>query len=125
MKKSIFDVAGPHPEPSDLTAFSRNALARDSEHRDETSLQKALAVEGTHILAFCDAKLVLKHDGAVLDPLFAPYELAELSPDFDNAVLLGFQPTGDLEHLFTRSGLTVEGIGGEVAVSVTVSVPVS
>ncbi|MBC7311533.1 MAG: NAD(+) diphosphatase [Rhizobium sp.] len=95
MKKSIFDFDGPHPEPSDLTAFSRNALARDSEHRDETSLEKALAVEGTHILAFCDAKLVLKHDGQVLDPLFAPYELAELAPDFDNAVLLGFQPTGE------------------------------
>lgn len=95
MSKSIFDLDTPHPEASTLTAFSRNGLDRRSEHREEDCLEQALAVEGAHILAFAGPKLILKHDGQVLDPLFAPYELPELDPDFDNAVLLGFQPTGE------------------------------
>lgn len=95
MKNSIFLNRAPHLEPSELTAFSGNKLDRDSEHRDETSLEKALKVEGTHILAFSGTQLVLKHDGQVLDPLFAPYELAELQPNFDDAILLGHQPSGE------------------------------
>ncbi|MGL3608751.1 NAD(+) diphosphatase [Rhizobium sp. G187] len=95
MKNSIFLNHAPHLEPSELTAFSGNRLDRDSEHRDETSLVNALKVEGTHILAFSGTQLVLKHDGQVLDPLFAPYELAALQPDFDSAILLGHQPTGE------------------------------
>ena len=71
MKNSIFLNRAPHLEPSELTAFSGNKLDRDSEHRDETSLEKALKLEGTHILAFSGTQLVLKHDGQVLDP-FAP-----------------------------------------------------
>lgn len=95
MKNSIFLNRAPHLEPSELTAFSGNKLDRDSEHRDETSLEKALKVEGTHILAFSGTQLVLKHDGQVLDPLFAPYELAELQPNFDDAILLGHQASGE------------------------------
>lgn len=95
MKNSIFLNRAPHLEPSELTAFSGNRLDRDSEHRDETSLEKALKVEGTHILAFSGTQLVLKHDGQVLDPLFAPYELAELQPNFDDAILLGHQASGE------------------------------
>ena len=68
MKNSIFLNRAPHLEPSELTAFSGNKLDRDSEHRDETSLETALKVEGTHILAFSGTQLVLKHDGQVLDP---------------------------------------------------------
>lgn len=95
MKNSIFLNRAPHLEPSELTAFSGNMLDRDSEHRDETSLETALKVEGTHILAFSGTQLVLKHDGQVLDPLFAPYELAELEPNFDDAILLGHQASGE------------------------------
>jgi NAD+ diphosphatase len=95
MKNSIFLNRAPHLEPSELTAFSGNMLDRDSEHRDETSLETALKVEGMHILAFSGTQLVLKHDGQVLDPLFAPYELAELQPNFDDAVLLGHQASGE------------------------------
>ncbi|MFN3718198.1 MAG: NAD(+) diphosphatase [Rhizobium rhizophilum] len=95
MKNSIFLNRAPHLEPSELTAFSGNMLDRDSEHRDETSLETALKVEGTHILAFSGTQLVLKHDGHVLDPLFAPYELAELQPNFDDAILLGHQASGE------------------------------
>lgn len=95
MKNSIFLNRAPHLEPSELTAFSGNKLDRDSEHRDETTLETALKVEGTHILAFSGTQLVLKHDGQVLDPLFAPYELADLQPNFDDAILLGHQATGE------------------------------
>lgn len=95
MIRSIFETDGPHPEPSALTAFSQNGLDRRVEHREEDCLEKALKVESAHAMALAGNHLVLKHDGQVLDPLFAPYEMAELSPDFDNAVLLGFQPSGE------------------------------
>ena len=95
MIASLFDTDSPHPEPSSLTAFSGNKLDRQSEYREEGCLEKALAVEGAHILAFTGNKLILKHDGQILDPLFAAYELPELKPDFDNAVLLGYLDTGE------------------------------
>ncbi len=40
-------------------------------------------------------RLLFKHEGQVLDPLFAPYELTALEPDLDNAVLLGRRPSGE------------------------------
>lgn len=95
MSHSLFDSDVPHPEPSNLTAFAANDLNRDSEHRDEQSVEKALAKEGTHIFAFARDKLVLKHDGQVLDPLFARYELQGLQPDWDETVLLGYRKTGE------------------------------
>lgn len=92
---SIFDILGPHPEPSSMVAFSGNRLDRRAEHRDENCLEIALKHEGVHLYAFAGAKLVLKHEEQLLDPLFAPYELSELEPDFDNAVLLGYEKTGE------------------------------
>jgi NAD+ diphosphatase len=94
-KVTIFDTDAPHPEASNLTAFSQNALDRQAEKRDDDCVSTALAIEGTHILAFTTGKLVLKHDDQVLDPLFAAYELAELKPDFDNAILLGYKQNGE------------------------------
>ena len=94
-KATIFDTDAPHPEASNLTAFSQNALDRQAEKRDDDCVSTALAIEGTHILAFTTGKLVLKHDDQVLDPLFAAYELAELKPDFDNAILLGYKQNGE------------------------------
>lgn len=95
MKTSIFSSRVPHPEPSSLSAFALNDLDRRVENRPPDCLEQALAVEGAHILAFCKGRLVLKHDGQVLDPLFAPYELPELEPDLDSAVLLGYQANGE------------------------------
>src|SRR3546814_2944759 len=136
MIASLFDTDTPHPEPSSLTAFSRNMLDRQAEYRDEDCLEKALVVEGTHIFAFTDNRLILKHDGQVLDPLFAAYELPELTPDFDNAVLLGDRETGEPRiavpvgisadalasrlkpieaRALYREGLLDEGLLGEVA----------
>ena len=95
MTANLFDTDAPHPEPSELTAFSQNKLDRQAEYRQDDCVEKALAVEGTHILAFTGSRLILKHDGQILDPLFAAYELAELKPDFDNAILLGYRDTGE------------------------------
>lgn len=95
MTASLFDTDTPHPEPSRLTAFAGNTLDRQSEYRDEGCLEAALKVEGTHILAFTGSRLILKHDGLILDPLFAAYELPELQPDFENAVLLGYRENGE------------------------------
>lgn len=95
MTIDLFQNDAPHPEPSRLTAFAGNRLDRQAEYRQDDCIEKALAVEGTHILAFTGGRLILKHDAQVLDPLFAPYELAELKPDFDNAILLGYRQNGD------------------------------
>jgi NAD+ diphosphatase len=93
--RSIFDVLQPHPEPSSLTAFADNRLDRQSEHRADDSVEQALKHEGAHIFAFAGGRLVLKHEEQVVDPLFAAYELQGLGPDFDNAILLGFEKTGE------------------------------
>ena len=95
MTRSIFERLPPHPEPSRLTAFAANALDRQSEHRSEDCIEKALKVDGAHLFAFSGGKLVLKHDGQVLDPLFALYEMRELEPDFDEAILLGYRRSGE------------------------------
>ncbi len=95
MTKTLFDTDAPHPEPSSMTAFAGNMLDRQAEYRGEDSIEKALAIEGTHIFAFSGNKLILKHDDRVLDPLFSAYELSDMQPDFDNAVLLGYKENGE------------------------------
>jgi NAD+ diphosphatase len=95
MTNDFFQTDAPHPEPGSLTAFAINGLDRRAEYRADDCVEQALAVEGTHILAFAGTRLILKHDGQILDPLFSAYELAELQPDFDNAVLLGYRDTGE------------------------------
>jgi NAD+ diphosphatase len=107
---SIFNVLAPHPEASSLVAFAKNQLDRQSENRPADCLEKALNSEGVHLYAFAKGKLVLKHEEQLLDPLFAPYELEDLQPDFDNAILLGFESTGE-----ARIAVPV-GIDPEIAV---------
>lgn len=92
---SIFDSRHPHHEPSTLVAFAENNLDRQSEHRADDCLEKAFAAPGAHVFAFSGGRLVVKHDEKIVDPLFAPYELAELKPDLDAAILLGFLPNGE------------------------------
>ncbi|MCX8995618.1 NAD(+) diphosphatase [Rhizobiaceae bacterium BDR2-2] len=88
---AVFDRTG---EASALTAFARNTLVRDSEHRTDDCAQVALRDREARIFAFCSGKLVLKHEHTVVDPLFALYELADLEPALDEAVLLGHDPDG-------------------------------
>ncbi|MFP5077833.1 NAD(+) diphosphatase [Rhizobium sp. YIM 134829] len=95
MTSGMFDLLGPHPEPSTLVAFAGNTLDRQSENRPDDCLEQALATEGAHLFAFAEGKLVVKHDEQVIDPLFAPYELAGLDPVLQDTVLLGFLPSGE------------------------------
>lgn len=95
MTTSIFDPRNPHPEPSTLVAFAENHLDRQSENRPDDCVEKAIVQEGAHFFAFSGNRLIVKHDEKIIDPLFAPYELAGLEPDIDEAVLLGFLPNGE------------------------------
>ena len=95
MASSIFDHDAPHVEPSSLVAFAGNRLDRRSEHRPDDILDQVLRVEGAHAFAIGRGRVILKHDRQTLDPLYAPYELEELSPDFENAVLLGYEKNGE------------------------------
>ncbi|MDO6962371.1 NAD(+) diphosphatase [Rhizobium alvei] len=92
---TLFDVLSPHPEASSLVAFAGNRLDRQSEHRTDDCVELALKNEKVHCFAFARGKLVMKHEEQVLDPLFAPYELRDLDPDFDNAILLGYEENGE------------------------------
>jgi NAD+ diphosphatase len=107
MTKSIFDLHSPHPEPSTLVAFAENHLDRRSEHRAEDCVEKAFKAEGAHVFAFSGNRLVVKHDEKIVDPLFAPYELSDLKPELDDAILLGFLPNGE-PRLAVPIGLTEE-----------------
>ena len=95
MAASIFDHDAPHDEPSSLVAFAGNRLDRRSEHRPDDILEQVLRADGVHAFAIGRGRAVLKHDRQTLDPLYAPYELEELLPDFDNAVLLGYEKNGE------------------------------
>ena len=81
-------------EASALTAFSGNRLIRESEHRADDCAQVALKDRRARIFAFCAGKLVLKHENTAVDPLFSPYELSDLEPALEEAVLLGHDGEG-------------------------------
>lgn len=95
MKPSLFDLYRPHPEPSTMVAFSENSLDRQSEYRAPDCLEQAFKAENVHAFALAGGKLVVKHDEKIVDPLFAPYELAGLDPVIDEAVLLGYLRNGE------------------------------
>ncbi|WP_439604310.1 NAD(+) diphosphatase, partial [Shinella sp.] len=95
MKPSLFDLYRPHPEPSTMVAFAENSLDRQSEHRAPDCLEQAFKAETVHAFAIAGGKLVVKHDEKIIDPLFAPYELAELGPVPEEAILLGYLKNGE------------------------------
>ena len=94
MASSLFDHDGPHVEASTLVAFSGNRLDRLSENRADDVIDLALEHDGARAFAIGKGRVVLKHDRQTLDALYAPYELKALDPDFENAVLLGYEPNG-------------------------------
>lgn len=94
-KTTMFDVLSPHPEPSSLVAYAGNRLDRQSENRPDDCVEQALKADNVHVFAFAKGRLALKHEEQVLDPLFAPFELMDLEPDWENAILLGYEKTGE------------------------------
>ncbi|QRM53835.1 NAD(+) diphosphatase [Sinorhizobium sp. BG8] len=95
MTSSLFDFHLPHAEPSTLVAFAENSLDRRSEYRAADCVEAAFAAANVHAFAFAGGKLVVKHDEQIVDPLFAPYELASLDPIADEAILLGYLKNGE------------------------------
>ena len=95
MKPSLFDLYRPHPEPSTMVAFAENSLDRRSEHRAPDCLERAFEAENVHAFALAGNKLIVKHDEKIIDPLFAPYELAELGPIPQDSILLGYLRNGE------------------------------
>lgn len=94
MRSSLFDHDAPHPEASNLVAFAGNRLDRRSEARPDDVIDTAMQAEGVLAFAIGRGRAILKHDRQTLDALYAPYELKALSPDFENAVLLGYEANG-------------------------------
>ena len=91
MTLALFDRTA---EASALTAFSGNTLIRDSEHRTDDCAQVALRDKRAKAFVFCGGKLVLKHENTAVDPLFSLYELSDLEPALEEAVLLGHDSEG-------------------------------
>ncbi|TCT33091.1 NAD(+) diphosphatase [Martelella mediterranea] len=92
--KSMFDHFGPFDDPSGLTAFAGCRIIRDSEHRDDDALIKAARSPDARFFVFAGGQFIFKHERQVLDPFFARYEVLELSPDRESAVLIGHEPGG-------------------------------
>lgn len=78
-----------------MTAFSGNRLNRDTEHRAEDALPRALAIPGAHRIAISGNRIVLKKTDSGFDPLFGEVDLSDLQPDYANAVLLGHTEDGE------------------------------
>lgn len=92
--RSIFDHFGLFDDPSALTAFSDCRIIRDSEHREDDALIKAARTPEAKFFAFADGQFIFKHERQVLDPFFARYEILEMQPDRESAVLIGHEPGG-------------------------------
>nr|WP_272212769.1 NUDIX-like domain-containing protein [Marinicella sp. W31]MDC2878686.1 NUDIX-like domain-containing protein [Marinicella sp. W31] len=115
---SIFDKAGPHDDPSALTAFAGCRIIRDSEHRADDALITAARTPGARFIAFAGGRPLVKHERQVLDPYFARYEILELSPDRESAVLLGHDANG-MPLLSIELGVDPEALPAHLKVTST------
>ena len=114
--RSIFEKAGPHDDPSALTAFAGCRIIRDSEHRADDSLITAARTPGARFIAFAGGRPLVKHERQVLDPYFARYEILDLSPDRESAVLLGHDLNG-VPLLSIELGLDPEALPAHLKAS--------
>jgi NAD+ diphosphatase len=88
----LFDA--PEREPSQFVGFAGNRIERQSEHRSDDCVEKAVAEPAARLLVLREGRLLLKHDGAAFDPWFAAGETAGLSALMEQAILLGFDEKG-------------------------------
>ncbi|WP_258571020.1 NAD(+) diphosphatase [Flavimaribacter sediminis] len=89
---SLFNGNG--PEPSSFVAFAGNRLERRSEHRDDSVLEEALAAAGAMAFAMRSGRAYLAKNGDGFDALHDIADLDAFSPDFENAVVLGYTDSG-------------------------------
>ncbi|MDQ2632123.1 MAG: NAD(+) diphosphatase [Pseudomonadota bacterium] len=93
MQFRLFDA--PQAEPSQFVGFAGNIIDRQSENRTDDSLERALADPATRLLLMGSGRILLKFDAeGRAQGYFDAAEAATLCPETDNAVLLGFSPTG-------------------------------
>lgn len=95
MRFDLFDR--PRHEPSSLTGFSGNRIDRQSEKRDDGSVDRALRDPHTRVMVLTDgARMLLKRHGTGFAPFFSIAELKLLGLDEAPLVLLGDDDQGPL-----------------------------
>ncbi|TPW28356.1 NAD(+) diphosphatase [Pararhizobium mangrovi] len=93
MVRSIFDSPASHGEASTRVAFAHNRLDRQSEDRPDDAAERALSHPGARAFAIGRACAVLADEGEP-KALFSLAELAPLSAEPGEAVLLGYEADG-------------------------------
>lgn len=93
MPSSLFDTDAPHGEASRLVAFSHNTLDRQSEHRSEEELPRAMSEEATRYFAITGDRLIMRVDEGDPVGLLRAADLEQFQPEMAEAILLG--RTGD------------------------------
>jgi len=100
----FFDA--PAREPSQFVGFSGNAIDRQAENRDETSLPHALADPSARVLLSRAGRLHLKTTGRGLEAYHSVEEARRLEARLDHAVLLGMSAEGPV--IMAPAGLDAE-----------------
>jgi NAD+ diphosphatase len=88
----LFDA--PEREPSRSLAFAGNRIERQSEHRSEDCVEKALAEPCARLLVVRDGRALIKLHGETFDPWFSTGELGGLASSMEQAILLGADDRG-------------------------------
>jgi NAD+ diphosphatase len=94
MSFRLFDL--PEYEPSSFIGLSGNRLDRQSEKRGDDALHLALADRRARLMLMTSGRLLVKVNGAGVDPHFEADEIALLAASADQAVLLGFSADGPI-----------------------------
>jgi NAD+ diphosphatase len=92
MNFRLFDA--PEREPSRSLAFAGNRIERQSEHRSDDCVQKALADPTARLMVLRDGRTLIKLHGETFDPWFSLSELDGLASSMEQAILLGVDERG-------------------------------
>lgn len=106
----LFDA--PLIEPSQSVGFAGNVIDRQAEHRADDSAEKALADPAARLIMVRGGRIYLKMLEAGFDGYFGVEESKAFSPDFGEAVLLGYTVHGPL--LAAPGGLEPEQLPVDV-----------
>ncbi|SNY91848.1 NAD+ diphosphatase [Cohaesibacter sp. ES.047] len=75
--------------------YAHNRLDRDTEARDETTLERMMAAPGARFYLFDGDQVVMRQRDDRLDPLFCLASVERLGGDMDSVILLGTDPDED------------------------------
>jgi NAD+ diphosphatase len=88
----FFDA--PEREPSRSLAFAGNRIERQSEHRSDDCVEKALAEPSARLLVVRDGRTLIRLQGETFDPWFSVGELGGIASSMEQAILLGRDDKG-------------------------------